>query len=137
LAPLKQQDFDPTRAAVFSGPLPEGFSPSPSGPAANLGYSLLQDDPDDEVFKVRLGRKSLVVFSEIVFPGWKAWVDGQPAALHTADHALRALILDAGEHRVEFRYQPLWFKPIIAGTGLWLLSLIVFGFFLFKNQQKK
>jgi hypothetical protein len=135
LAMLKKLDFDPERAAVLSGPLPDGFTPSAA--PANLRYFLLQDDPDDEVFKVLLDQKNLVVFSEIVFPGWKAWVDGRPAALYTADHALRALILDAGEHSVEFRYQPLWFKPIIAGAGIWLLSLIAFGFFLRTNNKNR
>ncbi len=134
LAALKQPDFDPAQSALLSGPLPEGLAPS--GPPANLRYSLVRDDPDDQVFKVRLDRKNLVVFSEIIFTGWKAWLDGQPAALFTADHALRSLWIPGGEHQVEFRYQPLWFKPIIAGAGLWLLSLVGFGFFRLRTNHK-
>jgi hypothetical protein len=137
LEEMKKAGFDPLQEAVLSDPLPLGDpNLTPARPAA-LGYSFLKDDPDDQAFKIRLDQKNLVVFSEIFFPGWKAWIDGQPATLYTADHALRSLFLPAGEHEVEFRYQPVWFKPIIAGAGLWFLSLLAYGFFWVRQKPPK
>ncbi len=137
LAGLKQPDFDPFQSTLLTGPIPDGFIPSPPGSPATLRFSILRDDPDDQSYKIQLNRKNLMVFSEIFFPGWKAWIDGQPAALLTADHALRSLWMPAGEHVVEFRYQPVWFKPIIAGARLWLLSLLVYGFFWARQKTPK
>ncbi|MBL9172383.1 MAG: YfhO family protein, partial [Verrucomicrobiales bacterium] len=39
-------------------------------------------------------------------PDWRAWVDGQAAPVLRANHLMRAVSVPAGDHRVEFRYQP-------------------------------
>jgi uncharacterized membrane protein YfhO len=49
----------------------------------------------------------LLVLSEIFYPeGWQAYVDGERVPILQAYYALRAVALDAGEHRVEFRFEP-------------------------------
>jgi Bacterial membrane protein YfhO len=48
----------------------------------------------------------MVVLSETYDPGWKAFVDGQQAPVFVADHALRAVPIEAGEHAIELRYEP-------------------------------
>ncbi|MEP7199180.1 MAG: YfhO family protein, partial [Chloroflexota bacterium] len=39
------------------------------------------------------------------YPGWHAWVDGQPASIIRADTYFRAIPLRAGAHRVELRFE--------------------------------
>lgn len=51
-----------------------------------------------------------LVLTDAWFPGWRAWVDGVEHTVWRADHALRAVWLPPGLHRVEFRYAPASFR---------------------------
>lgn len=49
----------------------------------------------------------LAVFSEVYFPwGWIATIDGKQVPIGRVNYVLRALRLPAGDHSVEFRFQP-------------------------------
>ena len=48
----------------------------------------------------------LLVLTDTWFPGWRARVDDRDVPIMRADHAFRAVSLPAGQHRVEFAYQP-------------------------------
>ena len=65
--------------------------------------------------------RSLLVVSEMWYPGWQARVDGQDVTTYRVDHALRGVVLNAGTHRVEFVYAPASFR---VGAGISLLALI-------------
>ena len=66
--------------------------------------------------------RSLLVVSEVFYPGWRARVDGEDAPLYRVDHALRGVLLDAGVHRVEMVFQPLSFW---LGAALSLATLVI------------
>src|SRR5579859_4579096 len=66
-----------------------------------------------------------LVLSEIIYPGWQAWVDGQPAPIVTADGALRAVPLAAGRHQVTFEFRPFTLTLGAALTGLGLLLYVL------------
>ncbi|MPZ15693.1 MAG: hypothetical protein GEU73_14940 [Chloroflexi bacterium] len=57
----------------------------------------------------------LVVLSEVHYPAWRAYVDGRPAPLFVADHALRAVPIPPGDHEIELRYES-WTLQL--GVGL-------------------
>lgn len=119
LALMRRPEFDPYRVSFLSQSIPTFQTQKEAG----LTYALEKGTTDQETFKVSLQRPGYAVFSEVMFPGWKALVDGKPSILFTANHAFRALWLEAGEHQVEFRYEPDWVAPILWGLVLWLLSL--------------
>ena len=48
----------------------------------------------------------LLVVNQLFLPGWRVWVDGEPAQLVAADLVLQGVFLEEGEHQVEFRYWP-------------------------------
>lgn len=121
LAEMRAPGFNPYEKAYFSETIPD--SAKENGIGAGLEYGLVRDDPDEQGFKVSLNRSGWVVFSEVMYPGWKAWVDGNPSALYTANHDFRAVWVPAGTHEVWFRYQPVWWKPLLWGLVLWLLSV--------------
>jgi len=130
LGRMAEKDFDPYRTAVLSGPLPpeiQSLCKLQSPPAARMTYALEMDGTDQQVFAVTLDKGSLVVFSETLFPGWKALLDGKPADLLTADHFLRCLYLSNGEHRVEFLFRPFWWPAVPIALAFWLvLTLAAF-----------
>lgn len=69
----------------------------------------------------------LLVLSEISYPAWKAYVDGQPAHLYVADGAVRAVPVPFGEHTVELRFESetLRVGMLISSAAALLLALLV------------
>lgn len=128
LKKLKNPGYDPYQLTLLSEPLPPTAAGTLSAQKIQLRYQIQQDGPSEQKYQVEADHNCVAVFAETMFPGWKAFVDGQPSPLFTADHVLRALYLPAGPHRVEFKYEPFWWRPIQAGSALWLL--ITLGFLL-------
>ncbi|NWG16367.1 MAG: YfhO family protein, partial [Chloroflexi bacterium] len=56
------------------------------------------------------------------YPGWQAFVDGQPTRILRANLAFMSLEVPAGANEVRLEYHPWWLLP---GTLVSLFSLIV------------
>lgn len=104
---LADGTVDPVKTALFEagvGPSPPVLPPSDAGTAAPVMALRQTGDPDTVRFDATVASDTLVVLSEVAYPGWVAEIDGEPADLLTADHALRAIVVPAGEHVVTLRY---------------------------------
>ncbi|HHI79313.1 MAG TPA: hypothetical protein ENK02_04995 [Planctomycetes bacterium] len=78
------------------------------------------------------GEASVLHLGMVAYPGWRAWVDGEEAALVALDGVFLGLPLPAGEHRVELRYWPRgfgWCLGLGGGALLGALFLASGGFF--------
>lgn len=121
---LFSYSFDSVRSVILEEE-PAELKNLPLVPAANPGEIQLLGDPRDTPgrieLNVRAASRAILVLSESYDPNWKATVDGKPAAIYPANYVFQALVLSAGEHRVEFRYD---LAPI--RTGLWLFAAGVF-----------
>jgi uncharacterized membrane protein YfhO len=63
-----------------------------------------------------------LVFSEVWYPGWRAWVDGQEVPILKANFAFRAVPLpQAGEHVVAMRFEP---QSVWAGLSITVITLL-------------
>jgi hypothetical protein len=83
--------------------LDDDSTPAAEGRPARV--DVRADDRESIVTDVDAeGRGYLVVADSIVRPGWKATVDGRPVKLVRGNHALAAIPVPAGRHRVEVRY---------------------------------
>jgi hypothetical protein len=76
----------------------------PADPSTDQ-VTILEHQPDRIEARASTSGAGMVVFSEIYDPGWRAFVDGVPVAVHLVDHVLRAISLPAGSHEIELRYQ--------------------------------
>lgn len=72
--------------------------------------------------RVKLNSKKFLFMSESYYPGWSALVDGKPETIYRANYVFRALLLEPGEHKIVFRYNPLSFK---IGAAITLLTIMV------------
>lgn len=70
--------------------------------------------------------EGFAVFSDIYYPyGWKAYVDGNETPIYRTNYILRGIKLPAGEHKIEFRFEPETFYTgdriaMISSILLWL-----------------
>ena len=65
-----------------------------------------------------------LVLSDTYYPGWTAAVDGQPTSVLRGDVLFRVVPIPAGEHDVEFRFEPTSVK---LGLLISLLSVVAVG----------
>ncbi|MCH5226966.1 MAG: YfhO family protein [Muribaculaceae bacterium] len=73
----------------------------------------------------RTSKDNLAVFSEIYFPwGWTATVDGEKVPIGRVDYVLRAMRVPAGEHKIEFVFDP---ESLKTTNGLAIVSLVLIG----------
>lgn len=123
---LEQKDLSSHALA-----LPKGTTVGPiptSGADAAEGWAEIEEYGAQRV-RVRTftEKAGFLVLSDAYYPGWKALVDGQPVPVLRADYALRAVPISAGEHLVEFVYDPPLLKlGLVIGSlsllvSLWLL----------------
>ncbi|MDB5283664.1 MAG: putative rane protein [Bacteroidota bacterium] len=102
---------------------------------------LLSYSPNKLVYASNSASSQVAVFSEIYYDnkkGWNAYVDGKPADHFRADYVLRAMVLPAGAHQIEFKFEP---KSIVEGNkiayaGSFLLFLFAFGTIGFAGYKK-
>ena len=58
-------------------------------------------------YETKNANQSLLVFSEIYYPtGWKAYIDGVETPIYKTNHALRSIVVPAGEHQIEMNFNP-------------------------------
>jgi hypothetical protein len=96
--------FDPRRTALLevkSDELPQlpGGALSPQSEARIVSY-----EPAHLLIETNAPTATVLVVSEIFYPGWVATVDGQAARIDIADYLLRGMALPAGRHTIEMRY---------------------------------
>ena len=88
---------------------------------------LKEYDANRLVYETESANGGVVVFSEIYYPGWRSYIDGQEVEHGRANYILRAMNVPAGKHTIEFVFDPqsLHVTEAIAYTAL---SLLLLGF---------
>jgi hypothetical protein len=118
---LGEPEFDPQRVAILP------HRPDLTLPSQVEGESLvaiLERQPERLVLEVDMAADGLLVLSEVYYPGWRAYADGEELPIYRADHVLRAVPLRAGHHRVEMVFDPLWPRVGLVVSGITLLLTV-------------
>lgn len=81
---------------------------------------------DGETYRAdfKVLRPSWALFKMTWHPNWKAYVDGAPQPVAMLSPGFPAVHLEAGQHSVEFRYEPGPSKPLLAFAGIVLVLLL-------------
>jgi hypothetical protein len=81
---------------------------------------------------------AILRLADMWYPDWTVTVDGKPAELLRADHALRAVAVPAGKHRVEFRYaSPSVRKGLLLSIGCAAVALALLAAGWLQSRRAK
>lgn len=71
-----------------------------------------------------------LIVRDTMYPGWRVTINGQKAAITTAENIFRAISVPAGTHTIEFTYMP---KLLYAGIAISITTLLLIMALLTKN----
>ena len=123
VADLARVDW--TRTALVL-PADEAAVRSISGAAGPPGTAALSRvSPEKIAISIEAAATSILEVGEHYDPGWRATVDGEPAATVAVDGAIQGAVVPAGRHEVRLEFNPVGFVPgwLIAFAGLALVGL--------------
>jgi len=124
--------FDPAQTVLVANPLPSnGTNATNQVPSA---VDFVSYAPKRIVLHARASAASVLLLNDKFDSNWKVTVDGKPEMLLRCNYLMRGVQVPAGEHRIEFRFEP----PI---TGLYVslaaivLGLALIGFLAFTKEE--
>ena len=123
-------DFVPTETAVYDKRFASQFEGRMISKDTTATISLTDYKPNHLTYKSQTVSDQLAVFSEIYYDkGWNAYIDGKPAPYFRANYVLRAMIVPAGSHTIEFKFEPKVYATgeKIAYASSILLVLLALG----------
>lgn len=110
---------------------------------SNARIELLSYHPEKLIYKSSSTTDGFAVFSEIYYKaGWNAYIDNKKVEHAQVNYVLRGLPIPAGEHSVEFRFEPATYatgKQIsyVASGAIYLLLIGSLAFWLKGSLQAK
>jgi hypothetical protein len=133
---LGSPSFDPRAIAYV-----EGDFPLPAGGRGSV--ELIEEPPTHLTLKVDMQTDGLVVLGDLWYEGWEAELDGRPLPVLRVNHAIRGVVVPAGEGTLQFRYRPKSFTrglqlfgAALAVVALWAALAVVAPRFARRRARK-
>ncbi len=112
-------------AAMVEAPVERLAGVQPAADGSSPGSaSVVEYTPGHIRVEVDAARASVLVVSESYYPGWHAVIDGQDVEILRANYLSQGVVVPAGKHTVEMKYEPDSFRN---GALLSLLGLVGLG----------
>lgn len=133
--------LDPLREAVADKKFESLLQPFEALQQDSLSTIIMTSyKPDRIVYNSKTEKPRLAVFSEIYYPhGWSAFIDGKPVNHFRVDWILRAMNIPAGEHEIEFVFEPKTFNTLsrVASVSSLLLLLSLLGMIVYSSVKRE
>ncbi len=107
---------------------------------STASITLLNYKPHELTYQSNTSSTQLVVFSEVFYEkGWNAYVDGKPVPHARANYILRTMIVPAGKHTIEFKFEPKTYETAkkISFIGSVIIVLLIIGTVIWEVWLKK
>lgn len=142
---LALNDFDPAKTAIVNKEFAELLTGKDLALDSNSVIAPVHQqpyNPDYLQYKTKTNKEQLAVFSEIYYkPDWFAYIDGERAEYIRVNYVLRAMVVPAGEHTIEFRNEaPLLHKldkVALAGSIIFVIIILGSIAMVIYNSRKK
>ncbi|HOK60376.1 MAG: YfhO family protein [Tenuifilum sp.] len=134
--------FNPKSIAVVDKRFEQYLRGFEQGKSGQGKIELTEYRPNRLKYRSDSPVSQLAVFSEIYYPkGWQAYLDGTPADHFRVNYVLRAMQIPAGNHEIEFVFDPpMWKKGMYIDLASSLLLILTFvgwvSFSLYKTFKE-
>jgi Bacterial membrane protein YfhO len=129
---LSSDEFDPKLEVVLDSEIP-----MPPTRELKATAKILRYENERVTIATSADNEAILVLGDSYYPGWKAFVDGREEVIRRANLFFRAVPLPAGDHTVEFRYEPRSFTVGLAISVASLIALAVMtALFAFRSRNK-
>jgi hypothetical protein len=128
---LQDPQFNVEKECVVTLPNKNPFAAD--GSSDGFASKCIVETPQQQSFDLTAPRDGLAVFPDMMFPGWKARLDGQAVPIYIAQTALRSVAVPKGNHRLVFSYHPFWWPWVWFAIALWF----VVAFYKIFSTNKK
>ena len=117
----------------------ESIVKASSASDSTCSITLTAYEPNDLKYEVNSSKGGTVVFSEIYYPGWQAYIDGEKVEHGRANYIFRAMNVPAGQHVVEFKFDPdtLHATETIAYIAFALLAIAAVVIVILEVKKRK
>jgi hypothetical protein len=129
-ATLASPEFDARKKVFFIGSVAGALTPCTDASSDNV--TLAVHGNNRVIVKAALACPGMVILSDTFYPGWRATVDGKPAAILEADGIFRGVDVPAGEHIIDMKYRPM---SVIGGGILSLLAGLIAAVAFFRSRS--
>ncbi len=128
------ENFDPRSTALVDHETAATLNPTLLAPPEESDVEksgkaeILERRPTRMLIETSSLRPSVLVLSEIAYPGWRVTIDGFGSEVMRVNYNLRGVALPEGSHRIELTYSPASLKGgavVSITTALVLLSLVL------------
>jgi len=124
-------NFDPAKTAIIDERFRDDLKGFEATADSTAQIKLIEYAPNDLKYQSNAQKDGFAVFSEIYYPkGWNAYVDGKKTPHVRVNFVLRGMVIPAGKHMVEFKFEPKVFKvgEKISFASSLLLILVIVGY---------
>ncbi len=122
-------DFKARRTAVIDKKFKPYFDNNKFNYLPSARIDLTDYMPNHLTYISHAKDAQLAVFSEIYYDaGWNAYIDGAKTDYIRADYLLRAMLIPAGDHKIEWKFEPQSYfigKKITFVSSLILIILVI------------
>ncbi len=116
LLDLLDPAFDPRTQVLVDREPARPVDPNFAGTA-----SILEQRSDRILIRTTATAPAFLALIEGSMPGWRAWIDGRPAAVESANAIFIGAEVPKGDHQVEFRFLP---TSAVVGVLLTVLTAL-------------
>lgn len=99
-------DLNPLSEAIVDTRFSDILKPGEYS-SSNSTIQLLSYSPKELLYQSQSASGGVAVFSEVYYqPGWQCYIDGEKVEHARVNYILRAVEVPAGEHEIEFVFEP-------------------------------
>jgi hypothetical protein len=120
--------FNPSDTAIVDQSFKAAVTAyTPADSSASIKMTTF--DNDAITYKSISSSPHVAVFSEIYYKDWKAYIDGKPADYFKTNYVLRGMVIPAGNHNIEFKFEPAVYYTgrNISNISTWIMMLLLLG----------